>query len=96
MDPSTVYVGLAERKSGITVSVWYPGDYYLLDAHGVALRAAGFKVMRGCLSFARKAPFPVAALEALLGAVRASDEALAARGQAEAAEASRTASGKSR
>src|SRR5687767_10671330 len=33
MDPKNAYVLLKEGKSGITVHVWNPIDYALLDAH---------------------------------------------------------------
>ena len=75
MPSDFVMVLLADRKAGPTLHLWYPGDYHLLDARKDALEEAGFKVMRGCLAFSRKAEYPVAAVETLMRDVKAMDGA---------------------
>lgn len=74
MPADTVFIGLVERKAGLTVHLWYPGDYSLFDHHKDALGEAGFKAMRGCLVYNRKGPFPVEAVETLLRRIREADE----------------------
>ena len=69
-----VYFGLADRKAGVTLNLWYPGDYLLFDHHADALKAAGLKVMRGCLAYNRKTgTFPVEALTPLLDEIKQRD-----------------------
>lgn len=78
-DPDHVFVGLADRKAGPTLHVWHPGDPGLLDRHADALRAAGFKVMVGCLPYARQGPYPQVAVARLLADAAAVDGARASR-----------------
>jgi hypothetical protein len=66
MDSNFVYVMLGDRKAGPTLHVWYPGNYYFLDEHKDELTTAGFKVMRGCLPYNRKRPYPIEVVEKLL------------------------------
>lgn len=73
LPPDRVYVFLAERKAGLTLHLWYPGDYGLLEKHKRALEEAGFKVMRGCLQFNRRGELPLAPVDALLARVHALD-----------------------
>jgi len=73
VDPAFTYVGLADRKAGVTVYVWYPGDYYLLDEHKAELAKSGLKTMRGCIQFTRKADLPVDALARVLEDAKARD-----------------------
>lgn len=68
MDPTHLMALLANRRTGVTLHVWNPLDHAFLEAHRTALEAAGFKVMRGCLAFRRKGPYPVGAVGALLRA----------------------------
>lgn len=70
MDPSQVFVGLVERKAGLTVHFWYPGDAHLLGRHADALAEAGVRTMRGCLVFNRKGEFPVEAVGRVFQAAR--------------------------
>ena len=79
IDAAHVHVGLVERKAGLTLHAWYPGDYHFLDARAPAMAAAGLKTMRGCLQFTRKGPFPIEAVERLLEAMRDADAAAALR-----------------
>ena len=66
IDPRFVHVLIAERKAGLTVHLWNPVDYYWLDTQKEALQGAGFKVMRGCVQFNRKQPFPFDTMESVL------------------------------
>lgn len=70
MDPRFIAILLAARKQGITLHLWNPADYYGLDRSKAELVEAGFKVMRGCLQFNRKQPYPIAVVEKLLKGVR--------------------------
>lgn len=70
MDPNFFAIMLVERKSGLTLHIWNPRDYYGLSRSQSELGAAGFKVMRGCLVFNRKQPYPIAAVGDLLRNVR--------------------------
>ena len=65
IDPRFVHVLIAERKAGLTVHLWNPVDYYWLDTQKEALQRAGFKVMRGCVQFNRKQPFPFDTMESV-------------------------------
>jgi hypothetical protein len=73
MDPTRIFVGLAEGKTGLTVHLWYPGDDDLLGKHRGALRAAGLKAGRGCIVWTRKGAYPVDAVAELLRAARDHD-----------------------
>lgn len=66
IDPRFVHVLIAERKAGLTLHLWNPADYYWLDKQKEALQGAGFKVMRGCVQFNRKQPFPFDTMESVL------------------------------
>ena len=66
INPRFVYVSLAERKAELTLYLWNPVDYYWLDTQKEELEGAGFKVVRGCVQFKRKRPFPLAAIEDVL------------------------------
>jgi uncharacterized protein YdhG (YjbR/CyaY superfamily) len=68
-DHTCVVILLADRKAGITLHLWNPANYRFLDEHKAELTGAGFKVMRGCLQFNRKQPYPVEAVDTLLGAM---------------------------
>lgn len=68
-DPGHVFVGLVERKRGVTLHFWHPGDHELLKRHQRPLAKAGFKVMRGCVVCARD-DFPAGPIEAVLKDVR--------------------------
>lgn len=70
MDPNWLFVGLAERKAGLTLHVWNPIQYDGLEQRRATLEAAGFKVMVGCLQFNRKSEFPLQATKDLLTAIR--------------------------
>ena len=73
LDPALVFVGLADRKAGPTLHVWHPGAYDLLDRNAAWLRDAGFKVMKGCLPWTRKAAYPAGTVRRLIEAARAVD-----------------------
>jgi hypothetical protein len=66
IDPNFVYIGLADRKAGPTLHIWHPKSYYWLDEHRDELTAAGFKVMRACLPYTKKRPYPIEVIEKLL------------------------------
>ena len=66
MDPNWLFVGLAERKAGITLHMWNPVDYGCLQRHAASLKDAGFKVMVGCIQFNRKSEYPMSAVKSLL------------------------------
>jgi hypothetical protein len=72
MPSDRIFVGLAERKAGPTLYVWYPGDAGL-SARRAALEKAGFEVMVGCLVYAKKRPYPIGAVEDLLSGIRDQD-----------------------
>ena len=63
---------LAERKSGITLHLWNPVDFYGLRARTAELERAGFKVMVGCLVFTRKSEYPVGLVTDVLKDVKIS------------------------
>jgi uncharacterized protein YdhG (YjbR/CyaY superfamily) len=96
MPSDRVFVGLVERKGGVTVHLWYPGDYDLLDRNGAALREAGFKVMRGCLVFNRKQEFPASSIEELLKKVKKLDAAGPTRARPRTGAASKRRTGQQR
>lgn len=74
--PSDLFIVLlADRAAGPTIHLWYPGDYHWLTEHGAMLKDAGFKVQRACLPYARKAPYPIDAIETLLQSVKERDAA---------------------
>lgn len=68
MDPNYSYVFLARRAAGITLHGWC-GDYRLLEKHATMLTKAGFKVMRGCVQWNRKADFPLDVVEHLIASM---------------------------
>ncbi len=73
VDPRFIHIYLVGRKAGITLHLWNPMDYDWLSKRAPVLQKAGFKVMRGCLQFNRKADYPVApvaAVEDLLRTIR--------------------------
>ena len=72
IDPDWVHLFLVERKSGITLHLWNPADYYGLERYESDLSKVGLKVMRGCVQFHRKGAFPVSAIEPMLKGVKAS------------------------
>ena len=51
IDPDWVHLFLVERKSGITLHLWNPADYYGLERYESDLSKVGLKVMRGCVQF---------------------------------------------
>lgn len=65
MDPNFVMIGLARRAQGITLHGWC-GDYYFLEKHAPMLTKAGFKVMRGCVQWNKKAEYPMDVVEKLI------------------------------
>lgn len=73
-DPAVIFIGLADRKAGPTLHVWHPGAYDLLDRNAAWLKAAGFKVMKGCLPWTRKGAYPAQAVGRLLEQARAVDD----------------------
>ena len=68
LDPTHLTILLADRKTGITLHVWNPLEEAFLESHRPAMERGGLKVMRGCLAFRRKGPYPLGAVEALLRA----------------------------
>ena len=60
---------LVERKSGITLHIWDPRNYYGLDEVRDELTKIGFKVMRGCLVWNRKREYPVDRMKQLIGSL---------------------------
>jgi hypothetical protein len=68
MDPKKFAILMAEGKSGITLHFWCLPRYGLLQQEKVALEAAGFKVMVGCLRFTKKTDYPVAAIRRFIDA----------------------------
>jgi hypothetical protein len=66
IDPNFLYIGIAERKQGITLHYWNPLSPGGFDRHAPALAAAGFKVMVGCLQYNRKGDYPIGALLPML------------------------------
>jgi hypothetical protein len=75
MDPNLLYVGIAERKSGITLHIWNPVEHDGLNRREAQLSAAGFKVMVGCLQFNRKGDYPVDAVVGILEGIKAQFDA---------------------
>lgn len=63
LDPRWLTILLVERKGGITLHIWNPADYYFLDKHRALLTSAGFEVMRGCIQYNRKQPYPIKTVE---------------------------------
>ncbi len=68
MDPNFVMIGFARRAQGITLHGWC-GDYHFLEKHAAMLTKAGFKVMRGCVQWNKKAPYPLPVVEKLSAAM---------------------------
>ena len=75
IDPNWLVVAVAERAQGITLHLWDPVEWDVLANRKDGLRAAGFKVMKGCLQFTRKADYPVEAVGDLLTYVQQGWEA---------------------
>ncbi len=73
IDPELVHVGLVERKAGLTLHLWYPPEYELLAEHAEELKAAGLKVMTGCVQYNRKGELPVEAIVPLLDHIHEND-----------------------
>lgn len=72
LDADHLQVFPVRRKAGVTLHVWNPVDYTFLDTQAVPLADAGFKVMKGCIQWNRRAPLDLDAVEALLRAAKAS------------------------
>lgn len=68
MPPHSAWVFLTDGKAGPVLHLWNPMDYYWLDAHRTRLAPLGLKVMRGCVQYGRKAPYPGGAVADLLKA----------------------------
>ena len=68
MDPNFAMIGLARRAQGITLHGWC-GDYRFLEKHKPMLTKAGFKVMRGCVQWNKKAAYPLPVVEKLIAAM---------------------------
>ena len=66
IDPNYLFIAIVERKSGITLHIWDPRDYYGLERVAEELTGVGFKVMRGCIQWNRKADFPLETVKNLL------------------------------
>jgi uncharacterized protein YdhG (YjbR/CyaY superfamily) len=66
IDPNYLIMGLVQRKRGITFHIWNPNDVDYLQKNEERLSSAGFKVMRGCVEWNRKAAFPVSEVEKML------------------------------
>lgn len=66
IDPTHISIFLANRKLGPSLHVWHPADYSCVEKHRPELSQAGFRVMRACLEFNRKRPYPIEAVEKLL------------------------------
>lgn len=80
IDPNHLQIFLAQRKSGITLHIWNPLDYYGLDGKRDELTKAGFKVMRGCLQWNRKQPYPMEAVKNLLCSIKGNEHVARERG----------------
>jgi hypothetical protein len=72
-DASIIFIGLADRMAGPTLHIWHPGSYDLLEKNEDWLKGAGFKVMKGCLRWTRKADYPAEAVAKLMQYVKAVD-----------------------
>lgn len=72
LDADHLQVFPVRRKAGVTLHVWNPVDYHFLDTQAGLLSDAGFRVMKGCIQWNRKAPLDLDAVEALLQAAKAS------------------------
>lgn len=68
MDPNFAMIGFARRAQGITLHGWC-GDYRFLEKHAATLTKAGFKVMRGCVQWNKKVPYPLPVVEKLIAAM---------------------------
>jgi len=66
MNPNYFYTCLVERKAGITLHIWNPKDYYGLEKIKKEYERAGFKVMRGCIQWNKKAEYPIDMVEDLV------------------------------
>jgi uncharacterized protein YdhG (YjbR/CyaY superfamily) len=66
IDPNYLHMGLVQRKRGVTFHIWNPKDDGYLQKNEERLSSAGFKVMRGCVEWNRKAAFPIAEIEKML------------------------------
>lgn len=66
IDTSAAWVLMADRKQGPVLHVWNPVDYEFLDRFATRLKPHGLKTMRGCIQYARKAPYPDEVVEEVL------------------------------
>lgn len=73
IDAAYVHIGLVERKAGLTLHLWYPPEYDLIDRFAEELVAAGLKPMQGCVQFNRMGAFPATAIEPLLDHIHNAD-----------------------
>lgn len=74
-DPTATVIGIAPRKTGLTVYFLDPGDYYVLDTHAKTLAEDGLTTGRGCIYWLRKGVLPTSALLKLFRAVKERDAA---------------------
>lgn len=72
LDADHLQIFPVQRKAGVTLHVWNPVDYEFLDTQAEALSVAGYKVMKGCIQWNRKADLDLDAVEVLLRAAKAS------------------------
>jgi len=70
IDPNYLQIFLVERKSGITLHIWNPLDFYGLDKRREELTQAGFRVMRGCLQWNTKRAYPMETVKGLLESIQ--------------------------
>ena len=68
-DPNHLQLFPVERKSGITLRIWGPRNYYGLDEVRDELTKVGFKVMRGCLVWNRKREYPFERMKGLIASL---------------------------
>ena len=68
-DPNHLQLFLVERKSGITLHIWDPRNYYGLDEVRDEPAKVGFKVMRGCLVWNRKREHPFERMKGLIASL---------------------------
>jgi len=68
-DPNHLDLFLVERKSGTTIHIWDPRNYYGLDEVRDDLTKFGFKVMRGCIVWNRKRECPFDRMKEFIGSL---------------------------
>lgn len=66
IDPNYLHLALVQRKRGVTFHIWNPRDDGYLQKNQEALSRAGFKVMRGCVEWNKKAAYPVGEIAKML------------------------------